>query len=134
MLSVALAATLAAHPSTLAAQQLQAFAIQEDNGQLDFWLPPPRRPDTELTNSAALLLDFDGAPLWKWLYPSVPSCTASAAPGQRCSTTEFRLGQDIYTPASSIRSPNPLPGQRPYAGWLYLSGAGRVASPTVSMP
>ncbi len=130
--ALALAGMLFGRPATLVAQQLQAFAIQEDNGQLDFWLPPVRRPDTELTNSAALLLDFDGAPLWKGLYPSVPSCAASNAPGRSCSTTEFRLGQDMYTPASSVRSPIPLPGQRPYAGWLYVSGTGRVASPTVS--
>ena len=92
---------------------------------------PIRRQDTELTNSAALLLDFDGAPLWKGLYPSVPSCAASGS-GQRCSTTEFRLGQDMYTPSASIWSPQPEPGQRPYAGWLYVGGTGRVASPTVS--
>jgi hypothetical protein len=38
----------------------------------------------------------------------------------------------MYTPSASIWTARPVPGQRPYAGWLYLSGTGRVASPVVS--
>ncbi len=40
----------------------------------------------------------------------------------------YSLGQNIYTP-DNISDPNPRPDDRPYAGWLYVSGGLIAVSP-----
>jgi lipid A 3-O-deacylase len=47
--------------------------------------------------------------------------------GARARAT-YALGQNIYTP-DDITDPNPRPDDRPYAGWLYLSGGFIAVSP-----
>jgi hypothetical protein len=108
------------------AAQIDDVRISDTNGQMDFWLPSPKRPDTELTNAALGVLTLDGAPLWgRWVH--VPACRVAAAT-QACATTELQLGQQMYTPADAFKTPEPVPGERPYAGWLYVSGTATVAT------
>ena len=45
--------------------------------------------------------------------------------GARARAT-YSLGQNMYTP-EDITNPNPIPTDRPYAGWLYF-GAGLIAA------
>ncbi len=100
----------------LRAQQLREVRVSDANGQLDFWMRAVRRPDDNYTNGARVFLAFDG----------VPGVRTSASV-----STELEIGQDMFTPASAD-STHPIPGERPYAGWLYLMGTGRVATPTRS--
>jgi lipid A 3-O-deacylase len=125
-----MAGALAVCPSRVAAQTVDEIRIEDDNGQLDFWLPPPRRPDTELTNAAQLRIVADGALLWRRL-THTPAC-GLAPIADRCATTELQIGQEMFTPAGATESAAPRPGTRPYAGWLYLSAAAQAATPTQS--
>lgn len=138
--ALASAMSLGLGGSPLAAQGLEAVRLEDGNGQLAFWLPAPRRPDTDLTNEVRLALVFDGSPLWGRLLPSrVAGCAdqSQATLGAvrreaRCTTTEVEVGQDMYTPATSTVAAEPEPGQRPYAGWLFLSAAGSTVTRTKS--
>ena len=125
----------------LEAQTLEAIRLQDGNGQFAFWMPEPRRPDYNLTNRARLDLAFDGAPAWGRFFGARPVPCGSLAyspsnespdAGRRCATTEFQAGQDIYTPPASAVTSIPQPGQRPYAGWLFVSGTARLANRTRS--
>jgi lipid A 3-O-deacylase len=124
--SVALVGALAAPAPRVAAQAVDEIRLEEENGQLDFWLPAPRRPDTELANAVALSLAANGAPLWGGLV-RLPAC-GTVTPERRCATTEWQLGQEIFTPMNATKTAAPRPGARPYAGWLYLSTMARVAT------
>jgi lipid A 3-O-deacylase len=112
------------------AQTVGEVQIEEANAQLDFWLPARRRPDTELTNSASLRVTTDGARLLSRLI-RVPAC-GDASATTACATTEFQLGQEIYTPAGATHVADPEPGARPYAGWLYVAGTTSVTTPAAS--
>lgn len=50
--------------------------------------------------------------------------------GARARAT-YALGQNIYTP-DDIADPNPRPDDRPYAGWLYVSGGLIAVAPDAS--
>src|ERR1700674_1252116 len=119
--------------SSLAAQQLRELTVSEANAQLDLWLRPYRRPDDNYTNGTHLAAVFDAAPLWgRFLAPHTPPCDPGGArvTGGSCASTEVQFGQDMYTPTSARRTPEPVPGERPYAGGLYVSGTARIATPT----
>jgi lipid A 3-O-deacylase len=95
------------------AQQLvQTARVSVDNDYFDFWIPPQQRPDDNYSQGARLSWDISGVP------PRARRlvCRNRSACGMR-----YEFGQEMYTP--SIDSPTPVPGERPYAGWLY----GRVA-------
>ncbi|MBD0320220.1 MAG: lipid A deacylase LpxR family protein, partial [Gemmatimonadetes bacterium] len=111
-----LAALLAASP---AAAQLRSVAVTSDNDSYDFWIPFATRPDEEYTNGLELRAELAGAPLWGRLFRA-DSASLS---------TELRVGQKIFTPR--LDSPVLRPGERPYAGWLYLSAAGSAEEPRV---
>jgi len=113
-------------PLASGAQAVDDVRVEDDNGQLDFWLPPRRRPDTELTNAALAHLVIDGTAGWGWLMHR-PACALASATAS-CATTDLEFGQEMYTPAGATQSPTPRVGARPYAGWLYLAGTARVAT------
>lgn len=102
-----------------AAAQLRSVALVSDNDAYDFWIPYDVRPDREYTNGLELEVALAGAPLWGRLVRG-----ACAEADDACLSTELRFGQKIFTPAVDARTPQP--GQRPYAGWLYLAAAGSV--------
>jgi hypothetical protein len=112
---------LAASP---AAAQLRAFTLASDNDSYDFWIPFATRPDQEYTNGLELRAELGAAPLWGRLLRA-PCATADST----CLSTELRVGQKIFTPR--LDAPLLGPGERPYAGWLYLSAAGSAEEPRV---
>ncbi|HZS58751.1 MAG TPA: lipid A deacylase LpxR family protein [Gemmatimonadaceae bacterium] len=87
------------------------WSVQEDNGNLAVWVPSHRRSDDNYTQGLRVTSGITHP--WK-LYASilgVPTDSESRA------SQQFAFGQEIYTPT---RYPvDPMPGQRPYAGWLY---------------
>jgi lipid A 3-O-deacylase len=114
----------------VSAQVVDDVRIEEGNAQLDFWLPARRRPDTELTNTASVDVVTDGAPfLGQWL--RLPACGGLGA-SQSCATTEYQIGQEMFTPSGATKVARPEPGARPYAGWLYASATLRGATSTSS--
>ncbi len=130
LISVLMAALAIPTMHGLGAQIVDDVRISEGNAQLDFWLPARRRPDTELTNSASLEVVTDGAPLLGWWLRS--SACAAVSASQPCATTEYELGQEMFTPAGATKVARPEPGARPYAGWLYASATTRVSTSTSS--
>lgn len=105
-----------AYPSLGTAQELaRVLRVTADNDYFDFWLPPGRRPDDNYTQGARLLWDVTSAP--RFMRRLV--CSERPACG-----TSIEVGQEIYTP--SIDAPLPVPGERPYAGWLYSRASVRA--------
>ena len=129
-----LAASLGAAAFPLAAQQRSPVHVVEvatDNDAYDFWIPPSVRPDHEYTHGMWLAVEAGAAPLWgRRLGGGRKPCgTAAAAEGESCLSTRFEVGQKLYTPR--LDSVAPIPGQRPYAGWLYASATARASSARV---
>jgi hypothetical protein len=103
-----------------------ALTLRIDNDAFDYWRMPWNRPDDEY--SSGVHIDYDGgdAPVWaRALARNAVACTDGAL---ACRTQRLELGQDIYTPATSAEAPQPAPGSRPNAGWLYLAQTARVLS------
>ena len=102
-------------------------SLRLDNDYFNFWQAPYQRPDVEYTQGADLSVRWPATTAWlRHLTPVPTPCADSVPPEVPCGLRIVSLGQDMYTP--SIDSPRLLPGQRPYAGWLYLSFAERVES------
>jgi hypothetical protein len=109
-----------------AAHGLQTSAsLRVDNDFFNFWDPLAKRPDEEYTQGTNLALRWSGTGvvLPRLLRGLAPCANAPPTEGL-CGRLSVSLGQDMYTP--SIDSPQLLPGQRPYAGWLYLEGTERA--------
>lgn len=115
---------LVALPATGAAQEVAAVRLTVDNdlfGLRGRGAPP----DYDYTHGTKVSLHLRGGPFRR---ETASLCSGDARP-RRCSTTILRLGQEIYTPRED--APEPEPGERPYAGWLYASAGSRMASPRV---
>lgn len=127
MLRPFLAALLAVSlPAAAPAQSLvRAVEVAADNDVFNFWAPMPR-PDHDYTHGMRVVVDADAAPLWGRLAPGLRPCSGPVGAGARCLATRVEVGQEIYTPRRD--GPVPVPGERPYAGWLYASGTARVLS------
>lgn len=132
-------------PATSHAQAVPGTLVQGENDALDIWLPQKERPDGEYTNGLRVSLSRSAAPLWGRFVPSAAPCTGLESAGTRCLTTEFAIAQQMYTPeplshhASDLESRRtsaqsrvlagesasdsvisaPIPGDRPFAGWLH---------------
>jgi hypothetical protein len=113
---------------TAIAQGSRAFTIRADNDAFDFWMLPWNRPDEEYTSGVHLTYEGGDAPRWaRRFLQDHPVCSTNA---MACRSSRMELGQDIYTPSVSPDDPHASPGARPNAGWLYLTQAARVVSPT----
>ncbi|HEX2094087.1 MAG TPA: lipid A deacylase LpxR family protein [Longimicrobiaceae bacterium] len=103
---------------------VRGVRVEADNDAFNFWIPVPR-PDHDYTHGGRIVIDADAAPGWgKRLAPRLRPCASAVRAGERCMATRFEVGQKIYTPRRDAESP--LPGERPYAGWLYGSATARV--------
>jgi len=113
---------------TAISQGSRAFTVRADNDAFDFWMLPWNRPDEEYTSGVHLTYEGGDAPRWarRFLHGR-PICTSGATP---CRSSRMEIGQDIYTPSVSPDDPHASPGARPNAGWLYLTQAARVVSPS----
>lgn len=104
---------------------MRAASIAADNDAFNFWIPIPR-PDHDYTSGVRAVVELDGAPGWGRLLPSLRPCTGKAS-GGACLATRWELGQEIYTPLKD--GPDPVPGERPFAGWLYGAATAQVLEP-----
>jgi hypothetical protein len=107
---------LAAVPS-VRAQQLGAFVrVTADNDQFNFWRAPGQRPDEDYSQGLRL----------EWQSRRVPSGIRTRLCATTACASNFQVGQEIYTPVND--APQPIPGERPYAGWLYGRGSFKAAT------
>jgi len=107
------------------------MTVRADNDAFNFWRPITDRPDKEYTNGDEVSFEVSAAPWWgrRFARRRAP-CTGLENTGERCLTTAFSFGQDMYTPRPS-REPRVVPDwrdERPYAAWLYASAEARVLS------
>jgi lipid A 3-O-deacylase len=94
------------------------WAIRADNDYFNFWQSVRDRPDEEYTQGADLSVTWSGRPIVRgWLFRESRPCVIGRPADESCTRLRIAIGQEIYTP--SIDSPQLLPGERPYAGWLY---------------
>ena len=144
--ATAAAMVLALAPAISHAQAVPGTIVQGENDALDVWLPQKERPDGEYTNGLRVSLSRSAAPLWGQLVSAAAPCTGRESAGTRCLTTEFAIAQQMYTPEplnhhaselETLRSSSqsgvlagesaasdsiisaPIPGDRPFAGWLH---------------
>jgi lipid A 3-O-deacylase len=110
------------------AQGARTFTVRADNDAFDFWMLPWNRPDEEYTSGVHLTYEGGGAP--RWARPVLRGYAPCGGTVGRCANSRWELGQDIYTPSVSPDDPRAAPGARPNAGWLYLTQAARVLSPS----
>jgi len=92
-------------------QQLtRSTSVTIDNDYFDFWLAPMKRPDNDYSQGARVAWDMAAVPkpARRWLCTRRPACGST-----------MEIGQEMYTP--DVDAPTPVPGERPYAGWLYAS-------------
>ncbi len=123
---------LALAPCAVHAQSLLELRAQDSNGKLVVGRAFSRSPDDEYTNGARFDAVFAGSPLWGGLFGSRLTPCDGQAGDRACATTALSFGQDMYTPRYSFITPYPVYGQRPYAGWLYVSATARYGSARAS--
>lgn len=109
-----------------AAQTVRGFEVGTDNDAYDFWVPVEARPDHDYTHGMWAAAELTGAPVWGRLAPGVAPC-GEEAPGAPCAETRVEVGQRIFTPYYDAAEP--VPGERPYAGWLYAAATARLRAP-----
>jgi lipid A 3-O-deacylase len=128
LLALLLALGAAAVPGSAPAQAFRTWEVATDNDAYDFWIPPYRRPDHDYTHGMWIAAELDRAPWWgRRLGGGLPSCTGREAGSERCLSTRLELGQKIFTPGRD--GATPVPGERAYAGWLYVTATGRREGP-----
>lgn len=98
---------LAAHPA--AAQQLETVTLRWDNDILAL-RGTGAPPDHDYTQGLHVVAELRGVPRG-----------LSGRVDPRRALLRLSAGQEIYTPRRD--GPEPVPGERPYAGWLYAAAA-----------
>lgn len=106
-----------------AAQTVRSIRLTADNDVFNFWLPIERRPDVAYTHGTRVGLELGLRPWWGALIGGADPVCSEATGTAGCVLTEVEIGQELYTPFDDER--HPVPGDRPYAGWLYLGMIGR---------
>jgi hypothetical protein len=105
--------------------------VRLDNDAYNFWTHPAERTDEEYTNGVEFSFETLRGTAWgRHLGGGAADCGADTSRTGRCLTTTVAIGQDMYTP-NLLRAPHTIPDwedERPYAGWLYVSGTGRSLS------
>jgi hypothetical protein len=95
-------------------------ALSADNDYFNFWQAPHRRSDVDYTQGADLTVRWPGRipHVLRWIGSGSP-CQPATPVRIACTRFGVSLGQQIYTPWYDTAVL--LPGDRPYAGWLYLT-------------
>jgi lipid A 3-O-deacylase len=125
--ALALSCMSLALASPAAAQQVRALQLTSDNDAYDFWIPMAARPDYEYSNGLRVAAELDGSGGWTRLAAALAPCAAEGTAGDGeagCASTTVEAGQRLYSPR--MDTPEPVSGQRPFAGWLYAAVTGRV--------
>jgi len=87
-------------------------------------------PDYDYTHGAKVALSWAGAPRFVHRVlgrASTSNCRGLEARRAGCISAAVAVGQEIYTPRDDASQP--VPGERPYAGWLYASATVRRVGP-----
>lgn len=124
VLLLALLPSAAAAQTAAAARSLR-LAVDNDLIAVRGAGPPP---DHDYTHGTRLTVAWAGAPGWvRRLVGGRSGCRDAAARRRGCVATAVAVGQEIYTPRRD--APRPVPGERPYAGWLYAAASVRAVAP-----
>jgi hypothetical protein len=119
---------MAAPARAAIAQSPSTITLRIDNDAFDFWMLPWNRPDEEYSSGVHITYDGGDAPWWSHRFlQHIARCTTST---RECRTGRAEIGQDMYTAARSAENPQPAPGSRPNAGWLYISETARSLRPS----
>jgi lipid A 3-O-deacylase len=87
-----------------------------------------RPPDHDYTHGSKLGVAWLAAPgLLRRTLGASSGCPSKGTRHRARVTMKLELGQEIYTPRRD--SEVPVPGERPYAGWLYVSSDARLSCP-----
>jgi lipid A 3-O-deacylase len=113
----------AAGGRSASAQTPATISLRIDNDAFDFWMLPWNRPDEEYSSGVHITYDGGDAPWWS--RAALSSMARCAVTTRDCRTGRAEIGQDLYTAATSANAPQPAPGSRPNAGWLYVSETAR---------
>jgi hypothetical protein len=120
--ALAFALVLAAAP---AHAQQRGVRLTIDNDAFDFWVPGAVRPDHDYSDGVDLTADVAHVPAWaRRLAPHARTCAGAPDASEPCVATTASFGQKIFTPEHW--GDEPVPGERPYAGWLYAAAAAHV--------
>jgi hypothetical protein len=95
--------------------------VEADNDYFDFWLPRNLRPDHDYTQGLRLSVVRETPPRWFPAFARRGTPCDAATGEEPCGFASFELGQELYTP--TYDAPVPIPGERPYAAWLFLGAA-----------
>ena len=129
LLTTLFAVAIAAFP--LEAQNLESFRFQVDNDWFDFSIKSVDRPDDNYTHGQLIRAVLNSAP--KWVLLGRPSCATArrttAGPLPVCVQTYINVNQQMFTPTRD--SPQPVDGERPYAGVLFAEYGRQSVSPRV---
>ena len=103
--------------------QRPSWTLQSENDAYPSW------GDDDYTNGLRVSADFTRAILWGRLFPNHRDCETSPLTSTRpCRRTTLMFGQNFYSP-HDITISEVQPTERPYAGWLYVGIAARLAQP-----
>ena len=105
------------------------ITLSADNDYFNFWQAPHRRSDVDYTQGMAITVRRPGRVphALRWIGGG-PPCEDTTPAHTACTRLGISLGQQIYTPWYDTAVL--LPGDRPYAGWLYVTGEVRRESLT----
>jgi lipid A 3-O-deacylase len=124
----AFAAGLGSTPLTAQTLAPTTWAFRADNDFFNFWQAGVDRPDEEYTHGLEISATWSARPVvLRRLFPARSPCTTVPSVSQPCTRLRLAIGQEMYTP--DIDSPQLLPGERPYAGWLYATLGESAESP-----
>lgn len=104
-------------PSDSQGQLARSVQVVLENDYFVFWIPPQQRTDDNYSQGARISVDLPG---------SIRLVPRRGCRGQPTCGATYEIGQELYTP--TVDAPQPLPGERPYAGWLYARAATRMGS------
>ncbi len=104
-----------------------SWEVRADNDYFNFWQSAGARPDWEYTHGMEISGTWSAQRLpLPHVLPERPTCADASATDRTCTRVRLAIGQEIYTPEIDFRQL--LPGDRPYAGWLYASFSESVES------
>jgi lipid A 3-O-deacylase len=120
---IAVALLTAAPLGAAFSQAPNTLTVRVDNDAFDFWMQPFNRPDEEYTSGVRVSWDGGKSPWWsRALFRNGGDCIDHAT---SCRTARLEIGQDIYTPSTSLADPKAAASARPNAGWLYVDQTAR---------
>jgi len=124
----AIVAAAAGYAPGVHAQLVREVELRVENDNFNFWKHRDDRGDHEYTHGMWVSVTARSAPLWgRALGGGRPTCDGQPS-DRSCLLTVWEGGQRIYTPRTN--SPDPIDGERPWAGWLYGAATAVIEAPS----